>query len=48
MGKKFWICTVCKDVHYGAAGPAVCPTCHSKNAYVETTAEEARAKMGFE
>jgi len=25
--KKFWRCTVCGDLHYGANAPEVCPTC---------------------
>ncbi len=45
-GKKFWRCTVCGDVHYGAAGPKECPTCHQVGTYVEIDAEEAR-KLEF-
>jgi len=30
MGKKiFWRCSVCGDLHYGAAAPEHCPTCNS-------------------
>lgn len=30
MSKKtFWRCTVCGDMHYGAAAPENCPTCGS-------------------
>jgi rubrerythrin len=46
MEKKFWKCKVCKDIHYGMAGPEICPTCKSKNAYIEVKKEEARAIMG--
>lgn len=45
--KKFWRCTVCGDIHYGAAGPEVCPTCDNKNAYVEVSKEEAQKIMGM-
>jgi rubrerythrin len=44
-GKKFFRCSVCNDIHYGAAGPAVCPTCGAKNAYVEIDVQEARFVM---
>ena len=47
MGKKFWRCNVCKDVHYGMAGPEICPSCKAKNAYVEVTKEEAKALTGL-
>lgn len=46
-GKKFWRCTVCNDIHYGIAGPEDCPTCHTKNAYVEVDKEEAVKVMGL-
>lgn len=42
MGKKYWRCTVCNDIHYGNAGPEKCPTCMQMNKYVEITADEAR------
>jgi len=44
-GKKFWRCNVCNDIHYGMAGPETCPTCQTKNAYVEIEADEAKAVM---
>jgi len=45
MEKKFWRCTVCNDIHYGIAGPEICPTCKEKNVYVEITKEEAARMM---
>jgi rubrerythrin len=46
-GKRFWRCNVCNDIHYGMAGPEVCPTCMAKNAYVEVDAKEAENVMGL-
>ncbi len=46
MGKKFYRCNVCNDIHYGNAGPEVCPTCSAKDAYIEV--EEKEAKMVME
>lgn len=43
MKKKFFRCTVCNDIHYGMAGPQICPTCNAQNAYVKI--EEKEAKM---
>jgi len=45
--KKFWRCNVCNDIHYGNAGPELCPTCNTENAYVEVTKEEAQKVMGL-
>lgn len=45
--KKFWRCTVCNDVHYGDAGPEVCPTCMQKDKYVEIDREEAKILEGL-
>ena len=45
MKKKFFRCTICNDIHYGIAGPGVCPTCQSKNAYVEIDEAEAKNVM---
>lgn len=45
--KKLWKCSVCGDIHYGVAGPEVCPTCQTKNAYDEITAEEAKKALGI-
>ncbi len=41
MAKRFWRCHVCNDIHYGNAGPEICPTCGVKNAYCEIDKEEA-------
>ncbi len=46
-GKKFFRCNVCNDIHYGVAGPEICPTCNAKNAYVEIDENEARKVMGL-
>lgn len=40
--KKFWRCFVCNDVHYGVKSPEICPSCGTKNAYVEITSQEAQ------
>ena len=45
--KKFWRCTVCNDIHYGAAGPELCPTCKQKNVYVEIDKKEAKKVTGL-
>jgi len=45
--KSFWRCTVCNDIHYGVAGPAICPTCKKSNVYVAATVEEAKKAMGL-
>lgn len=44
MNSKGWFrCTVCGDIHYGIAGPRICPTCQNENAYVEVPLIEAKA-----
>jgi rubrerythrin len=45
MSKKFWKCKVCGDIHWGNAGPEMCPTCDTKNVYSEVTKEEAKDIM---
>jgi len=45
MGKRFFRCTVCGDIHYGASPPETCPTCRQVNKYVEIDAEEGRRIM---
>lgn len=45
--KSFFRCNVCGDVHYGAKGPEICPTCGVKNAYVRIDAKEAKLVMGL-
>ncbi len=47
MTKEFFRCTVCEDVHYGAAGPEECPTCGAENAYKSIEEKEAKESMGF-
>lgn len=46
-GKIFWRCTVCNDIHFGMAGPEICPTCLEKNAYVEIDESEAAKFTGL-
>jgi rubrerythrin len=43
--KTFWRCTVCGDVHFGIAGPEICPTCKNKNTYVATSQADAKKAM---
>jgi len=43
--KNFFRCNVCNDIHYGVAGPEICPTCSTKNAFVEVDQEEAKKVM---
>ncbi len=45
--KKFFRCNVCNDIHYGTAGPSVCPTCGARYAYVEVDTKEAIYVMGL-
>ena len=45
--KKFFRCNVCNDIHYGIAGPEMCPTCNTRNAYVGIEEKEARYVMGL-
>jgi rubrerythrin len=45
--KSFWRCNVCNDIHFGVAGPEICPTCSAKNAFVESDKEEAVEIMGL-
>lgn len=45
--KKFFRCTICNDIHYGVAGPELCPTCQNKKVYIEVTKEEAKKILGL-
>lgn len=47
MGKLFFRCKVCGDIHYGLGGPAICPTCQNKNAYVLIEKDVAEKVLGF-
>ena len=38
---------MCQDIHYGIAGPQLCPTCQTENAFVEVDVEEATKIMGI-
>ncbi len=33
--KKLFKCRICGDIHWGVAGPEVCPTCGFKKVYRE-------------
>jgi ferredoxin-thioredoxin reductase catalytic chain len=46
VNKRYWRCFVCNDIHYGIAPPELCPTCKVLSAYVEISADEARAILG--
>ena len=46
MNKKLFRCTVCQDIHYGIAGPELCPACQNKNTYKEIDIEEAKKIIG--
>ncbi|MFT4297815.1 MAG: rubredoxin-like domain-containing protein [Candidatus Woesearchaeota archaeon] len=43
--KNYFRCNVCNDIHFGIAGPEICPTCQAENAYVEVEQKEAEAIM---
>jgi rubrerythrin len=47
MGKRFFRCIVCGDVHYGSSPPETCPTCMQANKYVEIDPGEAKRVFGF-
>jgi len=47
MEKKFFKCKICGDVHFGAAGPEICPTCKQKNAYDEISKDAAGKDLKF-
>lgn len=46
MQKKYWLCTICGDLHVGVNPPDPCPTCHQgKEKAVEITFEEFQAEI---
>lgn len=47
MVKNYFKCKVCGDIHYGAAGPEICPTCQTKKAYLPIDKSAAKKEMGF-
>ena len=47
IGKKFWRCTVCGDIHWGNSPPELCPTCMQTRVYAETDAGEAKGLMAL-
>ncbi|MFH0818285.1 MAG: hypothetical protein V1909_06670 [Candidatus Micrarchaeota archaeon] len=42
MGKKYFRCIVCNDIHYGSNPPEICPTCFQFNKFEEIGFEEAK------
>lgn len=44
--KKIWRCFVCNDLHIGDP-PEECPTCLTKDAYCEITAQEFKILTGI-
>ncbi|MFH1850006.1 MAG: rubredoxin-like domain-containing protein [archaeon] len=47
MPKKYFRCKICNDIHYGEAGPEICPTCQQKNAYEGIAPDDAKERMGL-
>ena len=47
MAKKYFKCKVCGDIHYGMAGPVICPTCQTKDAYESIEKDAAKKAMGL-
>ncbi len=46
MEKKFWRCTVCGDLHWGALAPEKCPTCGApRSKHEEITLDEFAEKI---
>ena len=43
--KNYFRCRICGDIHYGAAGPEVCPTCRQKNTYDSVDIVEAKKSL---
>lgn len=47
MTKTYFKCKICGDIHYGKAGPDVCPTCQNKKSYEPIDKETAKKSMGI-
>lgn len=46
MEKKYWLCTICGDLHVGVFPPDPCPTCHQgKEKYVEISFADFQAEV---
>jgi rubrerythrin len=45
--KSYFRCNVCNDIHFGIAGPGICPTCQVENAYIEIEKHEAMGIMNL-
>ncbi|MBS3118503.1 hypothetical protein J4417_02360 [Candidatus Woesearchaeota archaeon] len=45
QAKKYWVCKVCHDLHYGSNAPEVCPTCGQVYQYVQIKKEEFQAAL---
>ncbi len=46
MKKKIYKCSVCGDIHVGAVGPEICPTCQTKTSYSAATKADAESLAG--
>jgi rubrerythrin len=44
MAKKYFICKICGDIHWGDLSPELCPTCETKDAYQDISKEDALKK----
>jgi hypothetical protein len=47
MAKSFFKCRVCADIHFGNAGPVICPTCQTKDSYMPAEKDAVKKSMGF-
>jgi rubrerythrin len=47
MAKKYFKCGVCGDIHFGEAGPEICPTCNVPKSYELVDRETAKKAMGL-
>lgn len=47
LGKYYFRCTVCNDIHVGVTPPMVCPTCGAIRGYVRIDEREAGVAQCF-
>ena len=47
LGKYFFRCTVCNDIHVGRYPPKICPTCGAVMAFVSIDEKEAGVMLAF-
>lgn len=45
--KKFFKCQVCADIHFGKAGPEICPTCSQRDVYELIDSKDAKKSLVF-